>query len=357
MTVQLLDIIGALPVEEHFHSAQLPVGDVADVFQIVKAHVADLIFVHQREGSDLLAAQTDKVLLVAGQTGGGLHIGQLGIAHLVLHISDIGVFPLIGGVLGSRGIVQRAPVGMGEQLGEDLLSLDGGLGQFKVGEPAVKPGQADKGAQEENQDEQEIQRVEDHAAQTGAGFLLLGYGRLRRRHGPLGGRLGTGGLPIGRTLTVYRALSARRPLTVRTLLSACGPLNGPLTASRTLGGRSGGLSVLLGSSGVLGGGGWLCRGGALDRRGLGRLRLGFACRGGLVDIVQPAQVHIQPQVQIIEGEGLFLGGGPGHIGVQIHVHIKIVLFLHTSHPLLRKLPEPSRSSASVSAGTAAESNC
>ena len=290
MTIQLLDIISSLTVEEHFHSAQLPVGNPTHVLELV-GHIFVFVFglVYQREGGYLFLIQPNQVLLIAGQTRRGFQIVKLGSAHLVLHIGDVGISTFIGGVLGSGGIVQRAPVGVGEQLGEDLLGLSIGLGHFIIRKPPVEPRQAEKGGQEEDQDEHKVQRVEDHAAQPGAGLLLFRSGLLRGRSGTLCGSLGSiGPLGIAAGLSTCGALRVSGPLNVGALLrrpltggtlTACGPLRGR--------GRPSG-SALLGGYGFLSGRGRLRRGGALHGRRLHRRRLGRFRRSGFVDIIQPA---------------------------------------------------------------------
>ena len=186
MAVEQLNAVGAVPLEHQFHAAQLPVGDVAQVFQ---GGVTYVVLVHQGKGGDGFIAHADLVLLVTGQTGGGLQVGQLGGVHLLLHIADEFLLALVGGVLGAGGFIQGAPVRVGKQLVKYLLCLCGGLAGFKILQPSVEPVHTEIGADKEHQDEHEIQGVEDYAAGAGPLFLLLG-----RRSGrpPGGGRLGAG---------------------------------------------------------------------------------------------------------------------------------------------------------------------
>ena len=125
VAVHLLDPDGIVPGQEQFHLAQLPVGNVS--FGFLNAV--------QGEGGDLLIAQLDNILLyleVLSQTGGGFQIGQLSIADLVFHVGNVGILALKQTVFNTGHVVQGGPVGIGEQLGENLLALDGGLGCFIV---------------------------------------------------------------------------------------------------------------------------------------------------------------------------------------------------------------------------------
>ena len=306
--VQLDHIVGACPVKVDLHRAQLPVGNFLQILQLVGA--GGLVLVRQSEGGNLFAAQANHILLVAGQACGGFQIRQLLIAYLVLHVGDVGILTLIGGILGTGGFIQGAPVRVGEQLGEDLLRLGGGLRQLKVGEPAVEPVQADEGAQEEHQNEQEIQGVENHAAQPGAGFLLLADGRLLGGHRPSGGRP----LSVGaarRTLCGPGTGGSGGTLAAGTL-GVC-RMGGHTAAGSLTAGRGGGTLGIGVDPGTLGIGdtcraggrgrppdilGSRSRGGSLGRT-LDRLLGGGGLCGllgflGILNVVQEAQVEVQP---------------------------------------------------------------
>ena len=207
MAVQQLNAVGAVALEGQFHGAQLPVGDITQIFQ---GGVAYVVLVHQGKGGNHLVAHADLVLLVTGQTGGGFQIVQLGGVHLLLHIADELFLALIGGVLGAGGFIQGAPVRVGKQLVKYLLCLGGGLAGFKILQPSVEPVHTEIGADKEHQDEHEIQGVENHAAGAGTLFLLLGHrggrlaalrcggGRGHRPSGPGGFRLSrSGGRSLG----------------------------------------------------------------------------------------------------------------------------------------------------------------
>ena len=171
VAVGILDIEGLAPVEEQLNAAQLPVGNVGDGSRLTG----------QGKGSDLLVPQEYEILLIAGKTRGGLLEGQLRIAHLVFHIGDELILALVGGVLYPGGVVQSAPIGVGEQLFKDLLALGGGLGGLIIRQPALEPLKAKERGHEEHQDEHEIQGVEDHAPQPRSFAALfrhcLGRGR------------------------------------------------------------------------------------------------------------------------------------------------------------------------------------
>ena len=171
VAVGILDIVGLAPVEEQLNAAQLPVGNVGDGSRLTG----------QGKGSDLLVPQEYKILLIAGKTRGGLLEGQLRIAHLVFHIGDELILALVGGVLYPGGVVQSAPIGMGEQLFKDLLALGGGLGGLIIRQPALEPLKAKERGHKEHQDEHEIQGVEDHATQPGAFAALFRHGLGRGR--------------------------------------------------------------------------------------------------------------------------------------------------------------------------------
>ena len=166
VAVGILDIEGLAPVEEQLNAAQLPVGNVGDGSRLTG----------QGKGSDLLVPQEYKILLIAGKTRGGLLEGQLRIAHLVFHIGDELILALVGGVLYPGGVVQSAPIGVGEQLFKDLLALGGGLGGLIIRQPALEPLKAKERGHKEHQDEHEIQGVEDHATQPGAFAALFRHG-------------------------------------------------------------------------------------------------------------------------------------------------------------------------------------
>ena len=169
--------------------------------------------VFQGEGGDALVIHLDVVLLVTGQTGGGLHIGQRGLPHLLAHVGRKGVLALIGGILDACQGVKSAPIRMVKELMEDLLALGIGLGGLIVLQPPFQVVEAQEGAQAENGDKQEIQGVEDHAADPGALLLrrlldscgggssgLLGHGIRPGLLGPGLGHLlpgGVGGAAVG----------------------------------------------------------------------------------------------------------------------------------------------------------------
>ena len=203
MVAHLDDVVGAHTLEEDLHGTQLPVGNVChilDVFQISQAaqiHIANLVPVGQGKGGNLLIAQLDnELLLCLVQTCGGFHISQLAVANLFFHVGHILFLAFIRGVLGTGGFIQGTPVGIGEDLLEDLLSFQGGLGSFKIAEPAVEPLQAQIGGTEKCQNKQEVNGVEDHTAHTGAFFLLFGLDRCFLGSGRLfgSGLFGSGGI-------------------------------------------------------------------------------------------------------------------------------------------------------------------
>ena len=318
VTVQLHDVVAFLTLEENFHSAQLPVGDVGDVFQVLQAGSADLILVHQSESGDLFLAQTDDVLLITGQAGGGFHVGQGTVAHLFLHVGNVFFLAFVGGILGTGGVIQGAPVGIGEDFLEDLLRLDGGLGGFVVRQPAMEPLQADIGGYKEHQDEHKVQGVEDHAAQTGAFFLLLlGGGRLFLSSGLL-----LRGSLLGRGFGIYGlggcflgcGLSGEE-----LIFGICVRRNGLLSRSLLGGGCGSGLlrgSVLFHRCRFFRGCGLLVGGGLQGGQVL-------FVQHGLVDIVQDAQVKVQIQVQVSVG---LLSGGFREIVLKIEI-----VFIHGVH--------------------------
>ena len=84
------------------------------------------------------------------------------------------------GVLGTGSFIQGTPVGIGEDFLEDLLRLQCRLGSFEVTEPAVKPAETQISGTEKCQNKQEVNGVENHAANTRTLFLLFGLYRLFR---------------------------------------------------------------------------------------------------------------------------------------------------------------------------------
>ena len=182
VAVHLLDQVALGPVKVQRHCAQLPVGDFGFLLRMV----------FQGEGGDALVIHLDVVLLVTGQTGGGLHIGQRGLAHLLGHVGRKGILALVGGILNARHGVKGAPIRMVKELMENLFALGIGLGGLIVLQPPFQVVEAQEGAQAENGDKQEIQGVEDHAADPGT--LLLG-GLLGSRGGGSSGLLRHGVRP------------------------------------------------------------------------------------------------------------------------------------------------------------------
>ena len=175
MAVLGLNPVAVGTLEEEAYAVQLPVGDVGQIRLNLAggALVGTLggtlggIAVDHGEVGDLLISQLDQVLGALAQTVGGLLIGQSLVAHQTRHVRNKGILALVHGVSDTGGIIQAAPVRMGKQLLENRLRLGSGLCGFKVTQPAVEPVQAEVHTYEEQEDEQEIQGVEDHAAQPG----------------------------------------------------------------------------------------------------------------------------------------------------------------------------------------------
>ena len=200
MAFQDLNPVGAFPLELHIHLAQLPIGNGAQIAQSV---VCLGVLVHQGKGGNHFLAQADFVLLISGQTGGGFQISQLSRINPALHEGHELFLAFIGRILSAGGFVQGTPVRVGEQLVKHLLGLGGGLGCFVIAQPAMQPGKADIGTYKEHQNEQEIQRIEDHAAGTGALLLFLGRRLGHGLHSLGSGRLlpGSGGCRSARSRT------------------------------------------------------------------------------------------------------------------------------------------------------------
>ena len=325
MVTHLDDVVGTDALKEDFHSAQLPVGNVIrhilDVFQIgqiAQVDVADLIPVSQGKGGNLFVTQLDdKLLLGLIQTGGSFHISQLAVAHLLFHVSNILFLTFVGGILGTGRLVKSAPVGIGEDFLEDLLSLQGGLGSFEIAEPAMEPAETQVSGTEKCQNKQEVNGVENHAANTGTLFLLFGLYRLyRSRCRLLGCCLFGSGSRCG-------ILGSCRLFGRCFLYGICGSLGSSLLFDRSLPGRC-------------------C---FLDGRCF--LNFGLFLQHRLIQIIQETQIEVQTQIQVSK----LLLGSFGNLIFKIKI-----IFVH-GLPRFSWLSEPSRSWAYVWAGTAAGSSC
>ena len=163
VAVYLLNQVSLGPVKVQCHRTQLPVGDVRHLFRMV----------FQGERGDALVIHLDVVLFITGKTGRGLYIGQLAFAHLLGHVGRKGILALVGGILNTRHGVEAAPIRVVKELVEHFFALGIGLGGFVVFEPPFQVVKTQERSQTENGDKQEIQGVENHAANPGS-FLFRG---------------------------------------------------------------------------------------------------------------------------------------------------------------------------------------
>ena len=174
MTVHCLNPVAVGPLIEQTHFTQPPFGNVgssAAVRQVFKEFVevkACVLFAAgEGEVGQTLIAQFDEILDIFGHTGGGQLIGQLLVTNEVFHIGNKCFLTFILGIGNTGSIIQGAPVRIVKELLEHFCGLCGGLSAFVLNQEVLQTLQTEEHGNKEQENKQEIQRIEDYTAKAG----------------------------------------------------------------------------------------------------------------------------------------------------------------------------------------------